>query len=209
MRGFNSKGTSQAVKNYLTGSVNPWLPTEVYILEKNLSMPTRELQEVLARNGFTKTMQSITKKRLAITAKRLLNFDKSEETVVEEKTEVGSVKGEAPDQNDASRHEPEKTASEQTKSEPPTTISFGAALLMLKGGSKIARTGWNGKGMWLIYIPSSPNLNLFNGSPYFKAGLRKVTIDAHIDMYTAQGTMQPGWLASQADMLAKDWIVVD
>jgi hypothetical protein len=29
-----------------------------------------------------------------------------------------------------------------------------------------------------------------------------------IGMKTAQGTMQPGWLASQADMLASDWEVV-
>lgn len=46
------------------------------------------------------------------------------------------------------------------------------------------------------------------GTDYQKAGLTAVCIDPHIDMYTAKGTMQPGWLASQADMLADDWMVV-
>jgi len=35
-----------------------------------------------------------------------------------------------------------------------------------------------------------------------------VDINPHIDMFTADGSMQPGWLASQADMLATDWCVV-
>lgn len=46
------------------------------------------------------------------------------------------------------------------------------------------------------------------GTPYAKAGIEVVDINPHIDMFTAQGTMQPGWLASQADMLADDWRIV-
>jgi hypothetical protein len=34
------------------------------------------------------------------------------------------------------------------------------------------------------------------------------TINPHIDMFTATGEMQPGWLASQTDMLANDWQIV-
>lgn len=36
-----------------------------------------------------------------------------------------------------------------------------------------------------------------------------VTINGHIDMKTATGEMQPGWLASQTDMLATDWQVIE
>ena len=88
-------------------------------------------------------------------------------------------------------------------------FDFGNAIWLLKQGKKVAREGWNGKGMWLILQPATPDVELRDGSVYKKAGLEKVTIGAHIDMFTAQGIMQPGWLASQTDMLAEDWLLVD
>ena len=91
-------------------------------------------------------------------------------------------------------------------------LNFGEAIEALKQGKKVAREGWNGKGMWLILQPSTPNIKPYHGSLYANAlqGIKEqVTIDAHIDMYTATGTMQPGWLASQADMLANDWQIID
>ena len=85
-------------------------------------------------------------------------------------------------------------------------MNFGEALHELKAGRKVARKGWNGKGMWLILVPGSPNIKPVAGTPYSKAGIvEEVNIDAHIDMFTASGSMQPGWLASQNDMLADDW----
>lgn len=84
-------------------------------------------------------------------------------------------------------------------------MNFGWAIEQLKAGHKVARSGWNGKGMWIVYVPGTENVKLTEGSPYRKAGLESVTIDAHIDMHTAKGTMQPGWIASQADILAEDW----
>lgn len=86
---------------------------------------------------------------------------------------------------------------------------FGWALRKLKSGAKVAREGWNGKKMWLILVPSSPNIKPVAGTPYSKAGIEnEVTINAHIDMMTATGQMQPGWLASQTDMLADDWEII-
>ena len=85
-------------------------------------------------------------------------------------------------------------------------VNFGAAVEELKAGRKVWREGWNGKDMWLILVPGSPNIRPVAGTPYSNAGIiEEVNIDPHIDMFTAQGTMQPGWLASQADMLADDW----
>lgn len=92
-------------------------------------------------------------------------------------------------------------------------MDFGQALYALKDGARVMRAGWNGKGMWLVLVPGS-RVQLTPGTPYDKAlgsggyGQTHVTIDAHIDMLTAKGTMQPGWLASQADMLADDWELV-
>ena len=87
-------------------------------------------------------------------------------------------------------------------------MKFGEALDLLHLGNKVAREGWNGKGMWLIYVPSS-EVEIKEGTPYSKAGLSgTVKINGHIDMKTATGEMQPGWLASQTDMLAEDWVEV-
>lgn len=83
-------------------------------------------------------------------------------------------------------------------------MDFGESIRQLLGGHKVCREGWNGKNMWLIYVPGSI-VDCFPGSPYNKAGLDHVTINPHIDMMTATGEMQPGWLASQTDMLAEDW----
>ncbi len=91
-------------------------------------------------------------------------------------------------------------------------LSFGLAIEALKLGKRVARAGWNGKGMWLILVPGTKAVNFVEGSPYMKAGLTQGEILPHIDMYTvnAEGrrAMLPGWLASQTDMLSDDWTVV-
>ena len=85
-------------------------------------------------------------------------------------------------------------------------MNFGQAIEALKQGAKVQRAGWNGKGMWLILVPGSPSVRPVAGTPYSKAGIVEPTnINPHIDMFTADKCMQPGWLASQTDMLAEDW----
>ncbi len=86
-------------------------------------------------------------------------------------------------------------------------FDFGHALAMLKSGNRVARAGWNGKGMFLFLVPGStfkvnrpPLLGIYPEGT-------EVEYHAHIDMKTAQGYVVP-WLASQADMLAEDWHVV-
>ena len=88
-------------------------------------------------------------------------------------------------------------------------MNFGDAIRALKDGHKVAREGWNGAGKWLILVNATPNVTFREGSDYYRAGIRLASINPHIDMMTKQGTMQPGWLASQADMLAEDWFVVE
>lgn len=80
-------------------------------------------------------------------------------------------------------------------------LTFGHALQVLKDGKRVSRSGWNGKNMWLVLVPGSSNLTVDEGRPLAKAGLQ-------IDMWTAQGNLVP-WLASQTDMLAEDWCIVD
>ena len=97
---------------------------------------------------------------------------------------------------------------------PCNGMDFGNALNSLKLGLKVARAGWNGKGMWLVLVPGTPNAELREGTPYRVAlGQESCEILPHIDMWTtnAEGrrAMLPGWQASQTDMLADDWQIVE
>ena len=92
-------------------------------------------------------------------------------------------------------------------------MNFGQAIASLKLGHKVARTGWNGKGMWLILVPGTPAAALREGTPYRAAlGLETCEILPRIDMWTINASgrraMLPGWVASQSDMLADDWVIV-
>lgn len=77
-------------------------------------------------------------------------------------------------------------------------MDFGAAIKVLKAGGRVARAGWNGKGMWLVLIHPGNAMHTSSAGAF--------DMQPCIGMKTAQGTMQPGWLASQADMLAEDWM---
>jgi len=68
-------------------------------------------------------------------------------------------------------------------------MDFGWAIERLKQGSKVYRTGWNGKGMYLEL--QKPDTHSKMTLPY-------------IYIKTIQGDLVP-WLASQTDMLAEDW----
>jgi hypothetical protein len=86
-------------------------------------------------------------------------------------------------------------------------MDFGEAIRSLKAGNRVARAGWNGKGMFLVLVPGSNGLTVDEGRPLAKAGIPIGTVFnylPHIDMWTAQGDFVP-WLASQTDMLADDW----
>lgn len=78
-------------------------------------------------------------------------------------------------------------------------MNFGQALEHIKSGGRAARAGWNGKGMWIVLLRPGHEL------PVAFLGYNA---DPCLAMRTAGGTVQPGWLASQADMLAEDWEVI-
>jgi hypothetical protein len=88
-------------------------------------------------------------------------------------------------------------------------MNFGKAIESLKEGSRVGRSGWNGKGMFLYYVPAASypaNRNTFNTMVgVFPDDM--VPYCAYIAMKTAQDNVVP-WLASQTDILAEDWQVV-
>ena len=85
-------------------------------------------------------------------------------------------------------------------------MNFGQALEQLKSGHRVSRGGWNGKGMWLAFMPQTtiPE-GVVNGRTKKFVPTGDLKVGGYIVMWTTDGTWQPGWLASQADMLAEDW----
>lgn len=78
-------------------------------------------------------------------------------------------------------------------------LTFGDALHLLKQGKKLARTGWNGKGM---------HVELQRPDAHSKMSLPYLFLTYPPDAQNTPGARVP-WLASQTDMLAEDWMVVD
>jgi hypothetical protein len=91
-------------------------------------------------------------------------------------------------------------------------MTFGAAIEAAKCGCKIARDGWNGKKMYVFYQHNT----YLKEEDCNNAVLKKQAADLgedlhmreHLNMFTAQGDVQVGWLASQSDMLSNDWRII-
>lgn len=110
-----------------------------------------------------------------------------------------------------------------------TGLTFGAALEAAQQGKLIAREGWNGKGMFVFMrpadtIPTSviPNIkslpeavkvwidkNIDDKENRGETGLTAVKFTAYLCMKAADNSIVNGWLASQTDMLANDWCILD
>lgn len=108
-------------------------------------------------------------------------------------------------------------------------LTFGQAIEAAKQGKRIARQGWNGKGMFVFQRPTDELevgfiIDKVKSLPqsvkdFFKSkdekewpseqGLTKVKFGSYLCMYAADGSIVNGWLASQTDILAEDWVVLD
>ena len=85
------------------------------------------------------------------------------------------------------------------------TFSFGDAIRYLKRGLKVARKGLNGKNQ---YIELAKIISYVNPSEEVVNAEHEV-IGNHAIAFVGSSGVQLGWLASQADMLAEDWVFVD
>ena len=87
-------------------------------------------------------------------------------------------------------------------------MSFGHAIAAMEAGEKVSRSGWNGKGMFIFLVPGSTfKVNRPPLMGIYPEGT-EINYRPHIDMKDAEGKVVP-WLASQTDMLAKDWGIVE
>lgn len=92
-------------------------------------------------------------------------------------------------------------------------MDFGDAIRALKEGKRVARSGWNGKGMWLSFSPGCRSLRAEkfwaeNNKRFAEESGGRITVLPCITMKTANNEILMGWLASQTDMLAEDWEIV-
>jgi hypothetical protein len=90
--------------------------------------------------------------------------------------------------------------------QPINSLSFGHAIVALKEGKKVARAGWNGKGMFLYYVPANSYkaqtdtaLQHFGEVVPYRAYIAMKTVDNDVAV----------WTASQTDVLADDWAIVE
>lgn len=102
--------------------------------------------------------------------------------------------------------------------------SFGQALKSIQRGKLVTRQGWNGKGMFIFQrpednLPTNMIVNQVKSLPesfkrwvsdnYGDSEDDKIKFTAYLCMKAADGTVVNGWLASQTDMLANDWMIVE
>lgn len=84
-------------------------------------------------------------------------------------------------------------------------MDFGKAIVLIKEGKRVARQGWNGKNQ---YIELAERISYINAKG-------EIINDGHADIgnkviaFVGTSGVQLGWLASQADILAEDWEVVN
>lgn len=96
-------------------------------------------------------------------------------------------------------------------------LPFGLAIEALKLGKRVARAGWNGKGMWLSLSGPSPYRSITADAFWSKnnADYARSTIDGCanvlpcITMKTATGEILMGWTPNGIDMLADDWVILE
>lgn len=87
-------------------------------------------------------------------------------------------------------------------------FDIGMALIHLRGGEKVARAGWNGKGMFLYFVPKGAYEPCTEIAKELVNEEGKVPYAPYVAMKTVDGTVVP-WLCSQTDLLAQDWMVVE
>lgn len=102
-------------------------------------------------------------------------------------------------------------------------LNFGQAIEALKQGKRVARKGWNGKGMYVVFQKGYPNgieankntqeaLSIPEGSiigfrPYLMMACPKGSTNHFGDTNNSLDCVP--WLPSQTDILAEDWVILN
>lgn len=88
-------------------------------------------------------------------------------------------------------------------------MTFGQAIDAMKQGHRVARKGWNGKGMFIFLREGRHIKNVEPDSIMAQAGFHEFDSLPHFCMKAADDKLVVGWLASQTDMLSDDWVIAE
>ena len=95
-------------------------------------------------------------------------------------------------------------------------MDFGKAIEALKQGKRVARKGWNGKGMFLWLKPEAVVKAEWCKDPLLKEPCRRqrrrdsrAWHHLHVHPRFDRKAVLTGWLASQSDILLEDWEILD
>lgn len=95
-------------------------------------------------------------------------------------------------------------------------MNFGDALKACKSGNRIARAGWNGKGMF-VFLSHGSTTQIPDEDGRVEGIDETLFVQGHegtstrlpnLNMQAATGSTVVGWLASQTDLLAEDWQIL-
>lgn len=87
-------------------------------------------------------------------------------------------------------------------------MNFSDALIEIKKGELLTRSGWNGKNMFVFLVHGSEfKVNREPLNTIFEMGT-DIKYRPHIDMRYADGTIGV-WLASMGDIMADDWVIAN
>lgn len=87
-------------------------------------------------------------------------------------------------------------------------FGFDFAILALKNGKRVYRSGWNGKGMYLMLFEGLKDIAKGLGYGFGEAVGEFTFVDV-IGIKSAQNTMVLGWHPSTPDMLSNDWQIFE
>lgn len=102
--------------------------------------------------------------------------------------------------------------------QPSGHMNFGHALEMMKLGKKVARSGWNGSGQFVVMMPplylppfstQEPGPKVNDRTAKFIGEDTPLDCQPYCALFNAQKQWVPGWVPSQGDLFAEDWVVVD
>lgn len=87
-------------------------------------------------------------------------------------------------------------------------MTFGDAITALKSDSKVARSGWNGRGMFVYLAPGDHFVAKTNAAKSFADIDGTVQYNSYMAIKNVNGTVST-WVPSVNDCLAEDWAIVE
>ncbi len=87
-------------------------------------------------------------------------------------------------------------------------MNFGNAVEAIKEGKRVARSGWNGKGMFVYYVPANSYPVQTKAAKEFFGEGSMVPYNAYMAIKNVDNTVST-WVPSVNDVLAEDWLAYE